>query len=72
MYVFIDISCITVPVFILQSFANTIGNSIVGRTIELIYFSPGTATFSPQFQCALNDGDLAPCMLTNDCGILHM
>ena len=54
----------TVPVFILQCYINTSSNSIVGRNISLFYSPPIMASFFPQFQCALNDGDLAPCMLT--------
>ena len=60
----------TVPVFTLQCYTNTTGNSIVGRNISLFYFSAAMDVFSPQFQCALNNGDLAPCMLIQDCRIL--
>ena len=60
----------TVPVFTLQCYTNTTGNSIVGRKISLFYFSPAMGMFFPQFQCALNDRNLAPCMLIQDCRVL--
>ena len=60
----------TVPVFTLECYTNTTGNSIVGRTINLFYSSPRMDMFFPQFQCALNNGNLAPCMLTQDCTVL--
>ena len=60
----------TVPLFTLQCYTNTTGNSIVGRTINLFYSSPAMNFYFPQFQCALNNGDLAPCMLIQDCRVL--
>ena len=60
----------TVIVFTLRCYTNTTGNSIIGRTINLFYSSPAMAFFLPQFQCALNDGDLAPCMLIQDCRVI--
>ena len=75
--VFINIKLVvfclhTVPVFTLQCYTNTTGNSIVGRNISLFYSSAAMEMFFPQFQCALNDGDLAPCMLIQDCRVLAM
>ena len=54
--------------FILSSYTNTTGNSINGWTISLFYSA--AAQFFPVFQCALNNGELEPCMLTRDSAVL--
>ena len=53
----------TVPVFTLQCYTNTTGNSIIGQTISLFYSSPASEIFVPEFRCALDGGALVPCML---------
>ena len=67
-YIFINIKLYfylcTVPVFGLQCYTNTTGNSIVGRNISLFYSSAAMAIFIPQFQCALDGGALELCMLS--------
>ena len=56
----LDLFYFTAPVFILSCYTNTTGNSVDGWTISLFYSA--ITQFTPVFQCALNDGDLEPCM----------
>ena len=67
-YVFINIKLYfylrTVPVFVLECYTNTTGNSIVGRNISLFYSSPASGIFVPEFLCALDGGALVLCMLS--------
>ena len=55
---------------IFTCYTNTTGNSVNGWTISLFY--SGAARFFPILQCALNDGELQLCMLTEDCGVIDM
>ena len=50
----------TALVFTISFYTNTTGNGIDGWTINIFYSA--TAQYFPVFQCALNDGDLEPCM----------
>ena len=56
----LDLSYYTAPAFAMSCYTNTTGNSINGWTVILFYSAD--VVFIPVFQCALNDGDLEPCM----------
>jgi len=74
LFLFIIITCIATCFYAAESFTlacytTTTGNSMTGWRINLFYSVP--VDFVAIFQCALDDDELQPCMLTCDCRVLY-